>query len=91
MECVKPTDVLLQAVGVLQVQVGQSTVDVRAHLLSRLGRTKHPDHGDLGRDLALRRSRIASQDRIEVGRRSLVVVDAVQAEAESVHDDTALS
>jgi hypothetical protein len=85
------TNIRLQTPLVLQVQIRQGSVDVRAHLLARLGCAKGPDHGDLGRALTLLRAGIAAQDRIEVGRDGLVVVDAVQAEAERVHDDTAMA
>jgi hypothetical protein len=85
------TNIRLQAPRILQVQIRQGSVDVRAHLLARLSRAKGPDHGDLRRTVALLRAGIAAQDRIEVGRGGLVVVDAVQAEAERVHDDAALA
>jgi hypothetical protein len=66
-------------------------MDVRAHLLPSFSCAKGPDHGNLRCALTLRWPCIPSQNRVEVGRRRLVMVDAVQAEAEWLHDDTALS
>jgi hypothetical protein len=66
-------------------------MDVRAHLLSSFSCAKCPNHRHLRRCLTLLRSCMASQNRVDVCRRGLVVVDAIQAKAECVHDDTALS
>lgn len=85
------TDILVQTAIVLEIQVGQRAVDVRAHLLSRLSRSERPDHGDLRRALPLRRPCTASQHRVEICGGRLVVVDAVQTEAERLHDATAVS
>lgn len=62
-----------------------------AYFLASLGRAKGSYHRHLRRRLTLRASRIATEHRIEVCWGGLVVVDAVQTEAECVHDDTALS
>lgn len=64
-------------------------MDMSAHLLPRLGRTKRPDYGYLRCAQPACRTGIAPKKRVDVCRSRLVVVDAVQAKAESIHDDTA--
>lgn len=60
-------------------------MDMGAHLLTGLGGAKNPNDGYGGHILALRRPCRPAEDGIEVGRRSLIMIDAVQAEAEGVH------
>ena len=64
-------------------------MDMSAHLLPRLGRTKRPDYRYLRCAQSACRTGIAPEKRVHVCRSRLVVVDAVQAKAESIHDDTA--
>lgn len=60
-------------------------MNVGANLLSRLGCTEDPDDGYLRRDLLLRLPIRFLWLWIELGGGSLVVVDAVQSDAEEFH------
>jgi hypothetical protein len=66
-------------------------MDMSAHLLTCLGCAKSSYHRYLRRILAIRRSSFAAENRIKICWRGLVIVDAVQAEAECLHDDTGRS
>jgi hypothetical protein len=66
-------------------------MDMRANFLSSLGCAKCSNYGYLRRALPLLWPCMASQNGIDVCRRGLVIVDAVQAKAKCIHDDTALS
>jgi hypothetical protein len=85
--CTIPTDILLEAPFVLQVQVGQRSMDMSAHLLPCFRRAECSYDRYLGRAQASCRPRVTPQEGVEVRRRRLVVVDAVQAKAECLHCD----
>lgn len=70
---------------VLDVEIGECAVDVRADLLAGLGRAKDPDDGDLGLFGDVERADIVAQLRIIARRRCLVVIDAIQPDPEKVH------
>lgn len=62
---------------------------VRTYFLTSLSGAKRTHDRDLGRHLTrlLRRPITSSQRGVQVSLCGLVVVDTIQAEAESVHDD----
>jgi hypothetical protein len=66
-------------------------MDVRAHFLARLCRAECSDDRNLRRDLPRRGACIAAKKRIKLRWRGLIVVDAVQTEAERVHSEGAWS
>lgn len=82
------TCILIQATGVLQVEVWQRAMYMRAYLLTCFCGAKNTNDRDLRGALALRRTRSPPKNRVELSRRSLVMIDAVQAETESVHEGT---
>lgn len=86
------TNVLIEATGVLKVQIRQRSVYMRAYFLPSLCGTECSYDRHLRRSFTqlLRRSVSSSQRWIKICLRCLVVVDAVEAEAESVHDDIGL-
>lgn len=64
-------------------------MDMSAHLLPRLGRTERSDYRYLRCAQSACRTGIAPKKRVDVCWSRLVIVDAVQAKAESIHGDTA--
>lgn len=60
-------------------------MDMSADFLTRFSRTEDSDYWNSRFLLDLRRFDIISQDRVELRRRSLVVVHTVQPDSEKVH------
>lgn len=82
------TCILFQATSIFQIEIWQCAVNVGAYFLPRLRGTEDADDRDRRRVLPLRRAGSSPEERIELGRHRLVVIDAVQAEAERVHEGT---
>lgn len=64
-------------------------MNMSAHLLSRFCCTECSNDWYLRRAQPTSGPRIAAERRVEIGGRRLVVVDAIQAKAKRLHDDTA--
>lgn len=60
-------------------------MDMRANFLASLSRAKDPDDWNFGFFTDLRRLDIVSKDRIKLRWSGLVIVDAVQSDAEEIH------
>lgn len=76
---------LVQGSSVLNVKVGECAMDVSAHLLTCLGRPKHTDDGHLGLLGRFCVRRVSAKPRVVSGWHRLVVVDAIESDAEHVH------
>lgn len=60
-------------------------MDVSAHLLPCFSGPKDADDGYL-RNVLTRRTGDGSENRVEIGWHGLIMVDAIEAEAEGVHE-----
>ena len=76
---------IAQAPRVLDKEVRKGAMNVGADLLTRLGRSKYADDGNLGLSRKLRGSDIFTKPGVVLGRCGLVVIDTVEPNLEDVH------
>ena len=70
---------------IFDVEIRESAMDMGANLLSSFGGPKDPDDRDFGLYLLLRLSAAPRQLRVEICRRCLVMIDAVEPDAKEIH------
>ena len=79
--------VRVQTPVVLDVEIGEGTVDMSADLLAGLRGAEDPHNGDLGLLPQVEEGHITTKPGVIFGWGGLIVVYAVQTHSEDIHDD----
>ena len=81
-----PTCILINRAIIFNIEIWKCAMNMGAHFLSCLCAPKHSQNRHLWLLAQLRRPHIAAQLGIELRWRTLVMVDAIQSDSESIHD-----